>query len=73
MCSSCTTIYKNIIEENQDVPSQSCSEDVVHQGLKGGWCVGETKWHNQKLVVTVMSLKRRFTDIFGSYSFLVVI
>ena len=30
-------------------------ENVVHQGLKSCQCVGQSKWHDQKLEVSLMS------------------
>jgi hypothetical protein len=35
------------------------AEDMVHEALEGGGGVTQTKGHDQKLIVALMSVKRR--------------
>lgn len=47
-------------------------EHLVHQRLECGWGIGETKWHNQKLKMTMMNLKCSFVGISWFHSNLVI-
>jgi hypothetical protein len=44
-----------VVEEYQDVFPQLSSEDMVHARLEGGWCIGQSKWHDQELKMSEMA------------------
>ena len=43
-------IYEYVIKEDQYKLPQMTAEDMVHARLKGGWCIGQPKRHNQNLL-----------------------
>jgi hypothetical protein len=68
----CPAIYQKIIKEYQQKLPQLLFEYVIHAGLKGGWCVGQPKWHDQKLIMPIMASESSFGNILLSDSDLVV-
>jgi hypothetical protein len=48
------------------------TEDMVHETLKSGRCITEAKGHDQELIVTLMSLKGNFGNVFLLHTDLVV-
>jgi hypothetical protein len=59
----CPAIYQKIIKEDQQKLPQLLFEYVIHAGLKGGWCVGQPKWHDQKLIMPIMAIESSFGNI----------
>ena len=47
-------IYEYVIEKDKYKLPQITAEDMVHARMKGGWCIGQPKRHNQKLKVPIM-------------------
>jgi len=39
-------IVENVIKEDQGKFSEIQFQKVVHEALKSGWGITETKWHN---------------------------
>jgi len=68
----CPAIYQEIIKEYQQKLPQLFFEYVIQVRLKGGRCIGQTKWHEQKFVIPIMEFKRSFGNILLSDSDLVV-
>jgi hypothetical protein len=51
----CLVVDQYIVEEYQKVLSQLSSKDMVHARLENGWCVGQSKWHDQELKMSEMA------------------
>jgi len=49
------TINKEVIKEHQQELPQLLVEDVIHARLKSGRCIGQPKWHDQKIIVPIMT------------------
>jgi hypothetical protein len=47
-------------------------EDMIHETLKSGGVIMQTKGHDQGLIVTLMSSKGHFGDVFLFHTYLVV-
>ena len=46
-------VDKNVVQVGDSCLVQVCSDDIVDQCLTCCWCVCESEWHNQILVVSV--------------------
>ena len=51
----CLAVDQYVVEEYQDVFPQLSSEDMVHARLESGWCIGQSKWHDQELKMSEMA------------------
>jgi hypothetical protein len=51
------SIYENIIKENQDKIMEERMKDMIHESLKSGGSITKAEWHNQEIMVTLMSSK----------------
>jgi hypothetical protein len=47
-------------------------KDMIHETLKSGRCITQAKGHDQELIVTLMSAKGSFGNIFLFHTYLVV-
>jgi len=47
-------------------------KNIVHQRLKGGRRIAQTKGHDQELEVPVVRAERRLVDVLGVHAHLVV-
>ena len=65
-------INQCVIKKNEDVPSQECSENIIHQGLECRRSIGESKWHDQKFIVFIMGAKGGLMDVVGLHSDLII-
>jgi hypothetical protein len=63
------TIDENIIKENYDKMMEKRMEDMIHEALEGGEGITQAKGHEQKLIVTLVSLKGslRYVSFFHTY------
>ena len=59
----CLTIDQYIVEEYQKVLPQLSSKDMIHARLESGWCVGQSKWHDQELKVSEMASERCLLNV----------
>jgi len=59
-------------KKHQDKLSKMRTEELVHEALECCWHIGEAKWHHYKLVMTFMSVKSCFRNVFLPYSYLMV-
>ena len=57
------TIDEDIIKEDQNEVSQVGMEYFIHQGLECGRRIYESKWYDQKFIVTIMCAEIFFRDI----------
>jgi hypothetical protein len=48
------------------------TKDMIHETLKSGGGITETKGHDQELIVALMSVKCRLGDVFLFHTYLVV-
>ena len=72
MLISSFAINQYVIKKNKDVPSQECSENIVHQGLECRRSIDESKGHDQKFVVAIIGAKGGLMDIVGLHSDLMI-
>jgi hypothetical protein len=47
-------------------------QHIIHQGLERGRGVGETKWHDEELIVTVVGVKHRLVYVPNEHAHLMV-
>ena len=66
-------VYKlDIIQETNDKFSKLFSEDVIHFLLKCGRSIGQTKRHDQKLIMAIARTECCFRNIVLNYANLMV-
>jgi hypothetical protein len=65
-------IDEDIIKENQNKMMEERTEDMIHETLKSGGSITEAEWHNQELIVTLMSSKCSVGNVFLFHTNLVV-
>ena len=51
----CLAVDQYVVEEYQDVLPQLFSKDMIHVRLESGWCIGQSKRHDQELKVSEMA------------------
>jgi hypothetical protein len=66
------TIYQDVIKEHKDEVAQIIFENIIHQGLKGSWCVGQTERHDEIFEMTTESAKCYLVNVLGPHPNLVV-
>jgi hypothetical protein len=59
-------------QKNKNKPAKEGLEDVIHDGLKSGWRVSQSKGHNEELEVPVMSAERCLRHIIRVHTHLMV-
>jgi hypothetical protein len=47
-------IYKDVIQINDNTYVKHISKDAIDRPLEGGQCIGETFWHNQPFIGTIV-------------------
>lgn len=67
-----STLNQNVAEEDEHELPKEGSEDLVHESLKGGGRVRETKWHHEELIMTFVRLECRFCNVFYRHLHLMV-
>lgn len=65
-------IYQYIVKEHQHKLPEEGPENVILDCLKGGWCVGDTKRHDQEFIEVLVCLERRLCNIFSSHENLMI-
>ena len=55
-------INQYVVEENQDKFLEVGTKYIIHKSLKGRRYVAQTEWHNQEFKMTMMSLKKLFSQ-----------
>ena len=66
------TEYQNIIKKDKDKLPDEGFHDIIHEGLKCRWCIGEAEWHYQKLEVTSVGAERCLLNIIRVHAYLVI-
>jgi hypothetical protein len=66
------SIDEDIIKENQDKMMENRAEDMVHEALEGGGGVTQTKGHDQKIIVALMSVKGSLGNVGLFHTYLVI-
>src|SRR4051812_27655427 len=56
-------VDQDIINVYDDSDVEERSENILNQGLEGGWGIGESKGHDLVLIMTVPGAKSHFGDI----------
>jgi len=65
-------VDEDVIKENKDKFSEIWFEQVIHEALKSGWGITETKWHYQEFMMTFMSLKSSLWNVYFFHANLVI-
>ena len=63
MLNPCFTIDEDIIKEDQNEVPQVGTEYFSRQFLECGRIISEAKWHDQKLIVSIMCVESHFMDV----------
>ena len=63
-------IDQYIVEVHNYINVQHVSKDIVHEELKGSWCIGEVEGHDVKFVVLISGSERGLMSVGYSYSYL---
>jgi len=66
------TIYKYVIQENQNKFPEEWLQDLIHKTLECGRSVGQTKRHDPELILSLMGLEGSLVLIFLQHSNLMV-
>ena len=72
MARQCGAVDENIVQEHKHKVTQERTKNMIHQTLKGGWCICKTKWHDLKLEMAMMGLEGCFEFILFQHSNLMV-
>jgi hypothetical protein len=54
---------QDVVEEHQYEAMKEQLQDLVHMGLKGRWCVGDSEWHDEKLIEPIMCSERHLVHV----------
>ena len=65
-------IDENVIKENEDKFSEIWFEQVIHEALKSGWGITETKWHDQEFIMAFMSSESSLWNVYFFHANLVI-
>uniref|UniRef100_A0A0A9A462 Uncharacterized protein n=1 Tax=Arundo donax TaxID=35708 RepID=A0A0A9A462_ARUDO len=70
-------VNQYVVEEYKDkyrrrIQGQISSKNVVHERLKGGWCIGQSERHHQELIVPMMSSERCLPNVSGVHPHLMI-
>jgi hypothetical protein len=60
---ACPVVYNNIIKEHQQEFLQLLIENVVHAILECRWCIGQSKWHDEELIISIVAPESSLRDI----------
>jgi hypothetical protein len=63
MVCPCFSIDEDIIKENLDKMMEKRMKDMIHEALEGGGGITQTKGHDQKLIVALMSSKGSIRNV----------
>ena len=65
-------VDEDVIKENKDKFFVIWFEQVIHEALKSGWGITETKWHYQKFIMAFMSLESSLWNVYFFHANLVI-
>jgi len=65
-------VDENVIKENKDKFFEIWFGKMIHEALKSGWGVTETKWHAQEFTMAFMSLETSLGNVYFFHAYLVV-
>ena len=68
----CEAVDENVIKENEDKFSEIWFQQVIHEALKSGWGITETKWLDQEFIMAFMSLESSLWNVDFIHANLVV-
>ena len=56
-------VNQDIIQIKNDTNVQHISEDLIHESLKCCWGIGQSKWHDIELVMTITRSEHCFMSV----------
>ena len=65
-------VDENVIKENEDKFSEIWFQQVIHEALKSGWGITETKWHDQEFITAFMSSESSLRNVDFFHVYLVI-
>lgn len=65
-------VDENVIKEKKYKYSEIWFEKVIHEALKSGWGITETKWHDQEFIMAFMSLENSLQNVYFFHAYLVI-
>lgn len=65
-------VYQNIVKEDEYESAKKWLKNGIHSSLKGRWCVGQTKRHNNEFIMALVRAKGYFLNIMGVNSDLMI-
>ena len=65
-------IYQNVIEKYQQKLTKKFPKDAIHERLKCRGCIGKVERHNEKFIMTDVSMERCLWNILGLNSNLMI-
>ena len=68
----CEVVDEDIIKENKDKFSKTWFEQVIHEALKSGWGITETKWNDQEFIIALMNSKSSLWNVYFFHANLVI-
>ena len=57
-------VDEDVIKENKDKFFEIWFEQVIHEALKIGWGITETKWHDQEFMMAFMSSESSLWNVY---------
>ena len=72
MCGPSATVDEDVIKENKDKFSEIWFEQVIHEALKSGWGIIETKWDDQEFIMAFMSSESSLWNVYFFHANLVI-
>ena len=65
-------VDENVVKENEDKFFEIWFEQVIHEALKSGWGITETKWHDQEFIMAFMSSESSLVNVYFFHAYLVI-
>ena len=65
-------VDENVIKENEDKFFEIWFEQVIHEALKSGWGITETKWHDQEFIMSFRSSESCLGNVYFFHMYLVI-
>src|SRR3954470_23405833 len=72
MCCFNRRVDEDVVDEHENKLVKIRSENAIHQIHEEGWCVGQPKRHDQKLIQSVAGPEGRLLNVFLSDTKLVI-
>ena len=72
MLCPCRTEDQNVIKKYKHETTDIGLQNIIHKGLEGGRCVGETEGHDEELEMTAMRPERGLGNVVRVHAHLVI-